>query len=433
MTIVGRVFDEQGQSLWLDNLARTDLRDGTLARLVASGIRGVTANPTIVARAIEASDAYDEQFATLLSAGHPVADAYEELVVADVVWALEILRPTFDQSRGGDGFVSIEVAPRWAHDADATVVAARGLHERIRQPNLLVKIPATDEGVRAIEAMIGEGHSINVTLLFSLRRYGQVLDAYLSGLETLCRRGGDLSAVHSVASFFVSRVDTEVDRRLDGAGTPEALRLRGRSAVAQAKLAYQMFRNAHSGERWEHLHQQGARVQRPLWASTSTKNPDYSDTLYVDNLIGPDTVNTLPETTMDAFADHGTVARTIDTNVEDALAVMAALSAVGVDMDDVGDTLEDQGIEAFDASVAHVLGTLETKARAYSPHRALASWATGDGEPDHVPASVGEPLVDGAVSHELSDVGTVEEADRGVRVQVVAEPSPGNVATNEDD
>jgi transaldolase len=367
MTTVRRIFDEQGQSLWLDNLARTDLRDGTLARLVASGIRGVTANPTIVARAIESSDAYDEQFEALLSAGHTVEDAYDELVIADVVRALGVLRPVFDQSRGGDGFVSIEVAPRWAHDADATVVTARALHERISEPNLLVKIPATDEGVRAIEAMIGEGHSINVTLLFSLRRYGQVLDAYLSGLEELSRRGGDLSTVHSVASFFVSRVDTEVDRRLDASGTQSAARLRGRSAIAQAKLAYQLFRKAHSGERWERLERQGARVQRPLWASTSTKNPAYPDTLYIDNLIGPDTINTLPGSTFEAFADHGTVARTIDVDVEDALAVMAALSMVGIDMDNVGQTLEDQGIEAFDASVAHVLASLEAKSHATSP------------------------------------------------------------------
>jgi transaldolase len=367
MTAIGRIFDEQRQSLWLDNLSRTDLRDGTLARLIASGIRGVTANPTITARAIESSDAYDEQLATLLSAGHPVEDAYDELVIADVVRALELLRPVFDQSRGGDGFVSIEVAPRWAHDRDATVVAARGLHERISQPNLLVKIPATDEGVRAIEAMIAEGRSINVTLLFSLRRYGQVLAAYLSGLEELSRRGADLSTVHSVASFFVSRVDTEVDRRLDASGSQAAARLRGRSAVAQAKLAYQLFRKAHSGERWERLERQGARVQRPLWASTSAKNPAYPDTLYVDNLIGPDTVNTLPESTLEAFASHGTVARTIDVGVEDALGVMAALSAVGVDMDDVGHQLETQGIAAFDASVAHVLATLEAKSHAALP------------------------------------------------------------------
>jgi len=433
MTRLGQVFDEQGQSLWLDNLARPSLRDGTLAQLVADGIRGVTANPTIVARAIESSDAYDEQFETLLSAGYPVEDAYWELVISDVVRALEVLRPTFDQSHGGDGFVSIEVAPRWANDTDASVVAARDLHERIREPNLLVKIPATAAGVRAIEAMIGEGRSINVTLVFSLRRYGQVLDAYLSGLETLSRRGGDLSVVHSVASFFVSRVDTEVDGRLDASGARAALGLRGRAAVAQAKLAYQLFRKAHSGERWERLAQQGARVQRPLWASTSTKNANYPDTLYVDSLIGPDTVNTLPESTLEAFADHGTLARTIDTHVEDALAVMAALSTAGVDMDDVGLTLEAHGIAVFDASVAHVLGSLENKARAHAPRRALLSLATGHGDPDQVQASVGEPLVDTAASDQLSEVDVDEQGERNVCVQVGAEPARGDVDTNEGD
>jgi transaldolase len=359
---ISRVFDEQGQSLWLDNLSRPDLRDGTLADLVASGIQGVTANPTIVARAIESSDAYDEQFTDLVSAGRTVEDAYWELVIYDVVGALEALRPTFDQSRGGDGFVSIEVDPRWAHDSDATVAAARSLHDRIREPNLLVKVPATAAGVRAIEQLTGEGRSINVTLVFSLSRYGQVLEAYLSGLETLVRRGGDLSVVHSVASFFVSRVDTEVDRRLDAVATSAAAKLHGRAAVAQARLAYQMFLDAHSGERWERLARQGARVQRPLWASTSTKDPGYPDTLYVDSLIGPDTVNTLPESTLQAFADHGTLARTIDLHVEDARAVMAALPAVGVDMDDVGSTLEAQGIAAFVASVAQVIAGLEDKA-----------------------------------------------------------------------
>jgi transaldolase len=367
MTTLGEIFEAQGQSLWLDNLTRPHLRDGTMTRLVAEGIRGVTANPTIIARAIESSHAYDQQFATLVSGGLTVEEAYWELVISDAARALEILRPTFDQSHGGDGFVSIEVAPRWANDTEATVAAARFLHERIREPNLLVKIPATAEGVRAVEAMIGEGRSINVTLVFSLRRYGHVLDAYLSGLETFARRGGDLSVVHSVASFFVSRVDTEVDRRLDAMGTQAALGLRGRAAVAQAKLAYQLFLKAHSGERWERLAQQGARVQRPLWASTSTKDPSYPDTQYVDNLIGPDTVNTLPEGTLEAFVDHGNVARTIDAGVENSLAVMAALSTLGVDMDDVGDTLETQGIAAFNASVAHVLGTLEAKSRADAP------------------------------------------------------------------
>jgi transaldolase len=242
--------------------------------------------------------------------------------------------------------------------------AARDLHERIGEPNLLVKIPATPAGVPAIEAMVAEGRSINVTLIFSLPRYRQVLEAYLSGLEALAGHSSDLSTVHGVASFFVSRVDTEVDRRLEAIGTDEALGLRGRAAVAQAKLAYRLFREIHTGARWERLADRGARVQRPLWASTSTKNPRYPDTLYVDSLIGPDTVNTLPESTMAAFEDHGTLARTIDVDLAASEHHMGALATVGVDMDDVGRTLEREGIAAFRASFAHVLGTLSEKAKA---------------------------------------------------------------------
>ncbi len=373
MTKLHRLYGEQGQSPWLDNLTRPYLRDGTLARLVADGIRGVTANPTIFARAIEGSDAYDEQFAALSAAGRAVPDAYWDLVTADIVDALALLRPTFDASGGGDGFVSIEVAPELARDTDGTVTAARELHERIARPNLFVKIPATAEGVPAIEAMIAEGRSINITLIFSLPRYEQVIEAYLSGLETLAGRGGELSAVHSVASFFVSRVDTEVDRRLDtiageASGTAgEAFALRGRAAVAQARLAYQLFRERFAGERWERLAAQGARPQRPLWASTSTKDPALPDTLYVDSLIGPDTVNTLPESTIDAFEDHGTVSRSIDAGLDDATEVMDRLAAVGIDLDDVGRTLEEQGVASFHDSFAHVLNTLDGKLRQLHP------------------------------------------------------------------
>ena len=362
MTRLRTLYDEQGQSPWLDNLTRAYLKDGTLAGLVARGVRGVTANPTIVARAIEASDLYDAQFEALVSAGQTVEAAYWELAIDDVVHALEVLRPTFHASNGTDGLVSIEVAPNCAFDIEASVAAARALHERIDEPNLLVKIPATTQGVAAIRAMISEGRSINVTLIFSLARYAEVLEAYLSGLEALASHGGDLSSVRSVASFFVSRVDTEIDRRLEVLRSDDALALRGRAAVAQAKLAYRLFRAAHSGERWERLAALGARVQRPLWASTSTKNPDYPDTLYVDNLIGPDTVNTLPEKTMEAFEDHGTLARTIDTGMAAADDLLRELATVGVDMDDVGHTLEDQAIATFAASFTHIVDTLATKA-----------------------------------------------------------------------
>lgn len=364
MTKLVRLHDEQGQSPWLDNLSRRDLRSGALARLVASGVRGVTSNPTIVAKAIEGSDAYDEQFELLMTQGRSVEDAYWDLAVADVDDALALLRATFDANHGDDGFVSIEVAPADASSTHATIEAARRLHLWIAQPNLLVKIPATSQGVPAIEAMIGEGRSINVTLIFSLARYRQVLEAYLSGLEALAERGGNLSTVHSVASFFVSRVDTEVDRRLEELGTSAALGLRGRAAIAQAKVAYEMFRRAHSGARWERLAALGAQVQRPLWASTSTKNPAYPDTLYVDNLIGPNTVNTLPETTMTAFEDHGTLERTIDRRLTDAEACLRDLASVGIDMDAVGDKLETEGIAAFEKSFNGVLAVLAAKAGA---------------------------------------------------------------------
>ena len=361
MPTLRRLYEELGQSPWLDNLSRSGLQDGTMLRLVASGVRGVTANPTIVARALESSNVYDQQIHQLITAGHSVEDVYWDLAITDVTAALELLRPTFDTSDGGDGFVSIEVAPDCANDTVATERAARDLHDRIHEPNLLVKIPATSQGVTAIEAMTAEGRSINVTLIFSLTRYTEVLEAYLSGLETLAGNRGDLSSVHSVASFFVSRVDTEVDRRLEDGGTDQAGTLRGRAAVAQAKLAYRLFRRAHSGERWQRLAAKGARVQRPLWASTSTKNPRYPDTLYVDQLIGPDTVNTLPEDTIRAFQDHGALARTIDVDVADAERVMRAIAAAGVDMDDVGRTLENEGIAGFLKSFTHVLGMLAAK------------------------------------------------------------------------
>lgn len=289
MTKLRRLYDVQGQSPWLDNLTRTYLRDGTLARFVDDGIRGVTANPTIFARAIEGSDAYDQQFASLTAGGTNVESAYWELVIDDVRQALELLRPTFNGSAGTDGFVSIEVAPELARDTQGTITAARDLHTRIDEPNLFVKIPATAEGIPAIRTMTAEGRNINVTLIFSLSRYGEVIGAYRSGLEEYAGAGGDVGGVHSVASFFVSRVDSEVDRRLEALGSPAALALRGRAAVAQAKLAYQLFRDQFADARWAELTAVGGHLQRPLWASTSAKNPAYPDTLYVDHLIGPDT------------------------------------------------------------------------------------------------------------------------------------------------
>jgi transaldolase len=363
MTKLHRLYREQGQSPWLDDLTRTYLRDGTLTNLIASGIRGVTANPTIFARAIEGSETYDEQFRELVLAGSSVSDAYWELVIADVLAAATAFRATFDESGGEDGFVSIEVAPELADDRDATCRAARALHDRIAEPNVLVKIPATTDGVSAVRSMTAEGRSINVTLLFSLSRYDEVVDAYIEGLETFAAAGGDLSVVHSVASFFVSRVDTEVDRRLATIGTARARGVRGRAAIAQAKLAYQVFVARFSDERWRRLEAAGARRQRLLWASTSTKDPAYPDTLYVDGLIGPDTVNTLPEATITAYEDHGGLARTLDRGVDRARHVLDELDALGVDMHDVGRTLEAEGIASFHASFQHVLAALGEKSR----------------------------------------------------------------------
>ena len=372
MTKLQDLYDQQGQSPWLDNLRRDYLRGGRLAALVAQGIRGVTSNPTIFAKAIEGGNDYDEQFGTLLGS-HTVEEAYWELVVTDIRDALAILRPVHDASDGVDGYVSLEVAPGLAHDTAGTITAARHFHELVAEPNLYVKIPATAEGVPAIRAMIGEGRNINITLLFSLERYGEVIEAYIGGLEDLVATGvTDLSAVRSVASFFVSRVDTEVDRRLDTLAAQPAGRateiqaLRGTAAVAQAQRAYALFAQRFSGARWEALASNGAKVQRPLWASTSTKNPAYPDLVYVDTLIGPDTVNTMPDDTIAAFLDHGTPARTVDADPDAAGRALKRIEAAGVDMADVARTLEDEGVASFTKSFDELIQKLSDKANALS-------------------------------------------------------------------
>jgi transaldolase len=353
------LYVQHGQSPWLDNLRRGWITGGELARWVDRGVRGITSNPTIFQKAISGSDDYDAQLEQLMGEGRPIDHVYWDMVVADITDALAILRPVYDESEGRDGFVSVEVAPELARDEAGTVAAARDLHQRIDQPNLFVKIPATAEGVGAIRQMISEGRSINVTLIFGLDRYDEVIEAYISGLEAY---DGDLSQVASVASFFVSRVDTEVDRRLDAIGSVEALALRGKTAVAQAQLAYQLFQERFQGERWQALANRGARVQRPLWASTSTKNPGYVDTLYVDTLIGPDTVNTMPEATLEAFEDHGTLTRTVDADVAAARLVLDEVERVGVDLDEVSAVLEDQGVASFAKSFDELLGSLSAKA-----------------------------------------------------------------------
>ena len=360
MTRLHDLFAQQGQSPWIDNLTREGIRGGRLKSLVADGIRGVTSNPTIFQKAMSSGDAYDEQFSKL-ARSMSTEDAYWAMVSDDIRGALSVLRPVYDESDGSDGFVSLEVSPALAADTDGTIESARHLHETIARPNLMVKIPATAEGVPAIQAMLAEGRNINITLIFGLERYASVIEAYLAALESLAAAGQELGEVASVASFFVSRVDTEADRRLDALGTQEALALKGKAAVAQARLAYQLFLEKFSGPRWDALVAKGARVQRPLWASTSTKNPEYPDLLYVDNLIGPDSVNTLPDATVEAFCDHGTVARTIDEGVDEALRVLDGLGALGIDLADVASTLEDEGVASFSKSYDELLQSLEDK------------------------------------------------------------------------
>jgi len=357
-TRLHELFELQGQSPWIDDLKRSYLTKGELQRLVDQGIRGVTSNPTILQKAIEGSNDYDDQFRTL--AGRDPVDAYWEMAIDDVTKACDLLRPVHDE--GGDGYVSLEVAPSLAHDTAGTIEAARRLHERIKRPNLFVKIPGTAEGIPAIRQMVSEGRNINITLIFSLSRYDEVIEAYLSGLEAFAAGGADLSKVRSVASFFVSRVDTEVDNRLEKGG--ENGSLRGKAAVAQAKVAYQLFEERFSGGRWEALKANGANLQRPLWASTSTKNPAYPDLLYVDNLIGPNTVNTMPIATIEAFLDHGTVARTVDQGVDEARAHLDRLAEVGIDMAEVALVLEDQGVASFAASFDDLIKALTEKAAA---------------------------------------------------------------------
>jgi transaldolase len=362
MTKLNDLYDQYGQSPWLDNLKRGWITNGELKQWVERGVRGITSNPTIFAKAISGAADYDAQFTELVHDGKTVEQSYWELVKADIEDALAILRPTYDGSGGTDGFVSVEVAPELARDTAGTVAGAQLLWREIDEPNLLVKIPGTAEGLPAIQQCLGEGININVTLLFGLDRYGEVIEAYITGLEELDRNGGDLTKIASVASFFVSRVDTEVDRRLDAIGTPEALALRGKAAVANAQLAYELFQQRFATDRWKALAAKGAPVQRPLWASTSTKNPDYPDTIYVDNLIGPDTVNTMPDQTLLDVEDHGTLARTVDADLDGARAVMADLATAGVDMDDVTKTLEEEGVASFSKSFDELITSLETKA-----------------------------------------------------------------------
>ena len=348
-----------GQSPWYDNLARPLLTGGGLRQLVTEdGIRGVTSNPTIFEKAMAAGAGYDEQLKRTAAEGLSIADSYWRLVVDDVGNAADVLRAVYDETGGADGFVSVEVSPDLAHESAETHAQAKDLFARLNRPNVMIKIPATVEGLPAITETVAAGINVNVTLIFSLERHDAVIEAYLSGLERLVASGGDPSRVSSVASFFVSRVDTETDRRL-----PEGHELRGRAAVANAKLAYRLFRQRFAGERWDALAAKGARLQRPLWASTSTKNPAYSPTLYVDDLIGRDTVNTLAPASIEALhqGDANLRADTVEQDVDGAERDLAGLAGAGVDFDDVTATLEREGVAAFSTSFHDALKTLEKR------------------------------------------------------------------------
>src|SRR5918995_2828067 len=349
-----------GQSVWIDFLSRSFVRDGDLAGLVEQGVVGVTSNPTIFQGAIAQGHAYDEQLREVLKSETEPKQVFLALAVQDIRAACDILRPTWDQAgeNARDGWVSLEVDPNLAHDTKGTIDEAKRLHKLIDKPNLFIKIPATKEGLPAIEETIAAGIPVNVTLIFSLERHRKVAEAYVRGLQRLADSGGDLSKVASVASFFVSRVDTEADKRLDEAGKPE---LKGKLAIANAKLAYQTYKEIFSGEAWEALEAKGASKQRCLWASTSTKNPDYRDVIYVEELVGPDTVNTMPRATVEAVLDHGEIRASLEEDVDGAHKVLEDLKAAGIDYDDVVETLEKEGVQKFADSFKELFSDIESK------------------------------------------------------------------------
>src|SRR3954451_5676429 len=357
-------LSEHGVSVWIDYLSRDMLEGGELARMMKEdAVVGVTSNPTIFQKAISQGNAYDEQLKEVLEDETDAKEIFYQLAARDINAACDLMRKVWDQGEGLDGYVSWEVDPTLAYDTDGTYEEAQRLHKWIDKPNLYVKIPATRPGVAAIEDMVAAGKNINVTLIFSLQRYKEVVEAYIRGLERLVAAGKDPAAAHSVASFFVSRVDTEADKRLDALGSEEALALRGKLGIANAKLAYQHYLKAFSGPRWEFLEGKGATKQRCLWASTSTKNPEYRDVMYVEELAGPGTVNTMPEETIRAFQDHGQVGDRLTKDVDAARKLFDDLRAVGVDYDDVVETLELEGVQKFADSFDELLEGIRSKRR----------------------------------------------------------------------
>ncbi|BBN11489.1 transaldolase [Marchantia polymorpha subsp. ruderalis] len=356
-TALHDLYEKEGQSPWYDNLSRpvSDLRS-----LIDSGVRGVTSNPTIFEKAITSSDLYDDQFRQLMNEGNGVEEVFWGLAVTDIQDACDLFLPLYEASKGGDGFVSLEVSPGLADDGHGTVVAADRLYKLVNRPNLYIKIPATAECVPAVRTVISQEISVNVTLIFSLARYEAVINAYLEGLEAV--KNEDLSKISSVASFFVSRVDVLVDKRLEKIGSEEALGLRGKAANAQAALAFKLYQDKFSGPRWEALAKRGANKQRLLWASTGVKNPAYPDTLYIAPLVGPDTVNTMPLNALEAFVDHGVVSRTIDANLPEAQKIYDTVEALGIRWADVGSQLEAEGVASFQTSFNNLISSLQAKA-----------------------------------------------------------------------
>lgn len=362
-----RALREQGQSIWYDYIERGMLQSGELQQLIEDGIAGVTSNPTIFQNAISGSAAYGEDLAALVAAGNNAKAIYEALAIADIQTAADILRPVYEESDGQDGFVSLEVAPDLAYDTAATIAEAKRLHGLVDRANLMIKVPATVEGLPAVRELIRSGINVNVTLIFSVERYGDVMEAYIQGLEDRQSAAEAVDRLASVASFFVSRLDASLEPRLQqlAAAHPgdadRYLALQGKIAAANAKVAYRSFEEKFTGARWEKLAAAGASVQRPLWASTGTKNPDYPDLLYVDGLIGPHTVNTMPPTTVDAFIDHGVVARTVDQNVEKAQQQLDTINAMGISLGEVTDALEEEGVAKFADSFVQLLDSIEVR------------------------------------------------------------------------
>ena len=363
MSDVLKELTDAGVSVWLDDISRDRLRTGNLEMLMKDfHVRGVTSNPTIFAHALSHGDAYDEQVQDLKIRGVSVEESSRMITTYDIRWACDVLRPVYDASNGLDGRVSIEVDPRLARETAKTVAEAKQLWWLVDRPNLFIKIPATAEGIPAITQTLSKGISVNVTLIFSLDRYREVIDAYMAGLEQAAANGHDISKIASVASFFVSRVDTEVDNRLDKIGTPQAEELKGKAAVANARLAYELYEQKLATPRWEALAAKGAHVQRPLWASTSTKDPAFPDTMYVVDLVVKDTVNTMPEATLRAMADHGVLhGDTVHGTYDESRQVFTRLEALGISYDDVVQVLEDEGVSKFAVSWNELLETIRTE------------------------------------------------------------------------